>query len=530
MNPIKALSAAVAMTGIAFSPPAPAQSVEQQLGRVHFETSCAPEAAAAFDRGMLYQHSFWYRASQRAFEAALKTDPGCAIAHWGIALSLLWNPHTAPPPKNLAEGAAALAKGQQAGAKTERERDYMAALSAMYADHEKVDHRTRVLNYVKAMEQLAAKYPDDDEAQIYYGLALNVGASPADKTYANQLRGASILEKIWDRQPDHPGIAHYLIHLYDTPALAEKGLTAARRYAKVAPDAPHALHMPSHIFTRVGNWRESIDSNVASARAAKADKEMQDQLHAMDYQVYAYLQLGQDARAKAVIDEMRTVSGFNENYPAAPFAMAASPARYAVERGDWKAAAALEVRPTPQPYVTAITWFAKAIGAARSGDADQAQIAIAHLIEARDQLREKKDAYWSEQVDIQSRTATAWVRFVSGQKDEGLALMRAAADAEDKTDKHPVTPGPLAPARELYGAMLLRNGNAADALTAFEATLLKEPNRLNTILSAAQAAAALGDTVKARQHYAAAAALASEADASRAEIAQARAFLASAKP
>ena len=534
MKPIKALPALAALAGIAFSPlggplgspPALAQAADQKLGKVHFETSCSPEAAAAFDRGMLYQHSFWYRASQRAFEEALKADPACGIAYWGIALSLLWNPHAAPPAKNLAEGAAAIAKGQRAGTKTERERDYLAALSAMYADHEKVDHRTRVLNYVKAMEQLAAKYPDDDEAQIYHGLALNVGASPADKTYASQLKGAAILEKIWDRQPDHPGIAHYLIHLYDTPALAEKGLRAARLYAKVAPDAPHALHMPSHIFTRVGYWRESIDSNIASARAARADKEAQDQLHAMDYQVYAYLQLGQDARAKAVIDEMLTVSGFSETYPAAPFAMAASPARYAVERGDWKAAAALEVRPTPQPYVTAITWFAKALGAARSGDETQARIAIVRLTEARDQLHEKKDAYWSEQVDIQSKTATAWVHFSIGQKDEGLALMQAAADAEDKTDKHPVTPGPLAPARELYGAMLLLHGKATEALTAFETTLRKEPNRLNTILGAAHAAAATGDTVKARHYYEAVMALASGEGVDRPEITQARAFLA----
>src|SRR5215469_14126740 len=227
-----------------------AQASDEKLGAVHFETSCNAAAQAEFDRAMLYQHSFWYRASQRSFNAALKADPGCGIAYWGIALSLLWNPHTAPPAKNLAEGAAAIAKGKEVGARTERERDYLSALSVMYADYDTVDHRTRVLNYVKAMEQLAAKYPNDDEAQIHYALALNVGASPSDKTYANQLKGAAILEKIWDRQPDHPGIAHYLIHLYDTPALAEKGLTAARRYAKVAPDAPHALHMPSHIFTR----------------------------------------------------------------------------------------------------------------------------------------------------------------------------------------------------------------------------------------------------------------------------------------
>src|SRR5476651_2812256 len=275
--PIRNLASLVTMAGVSLSLPAFAQPADQKLGKVHFETSCTAEAAAAFDRGMLYQHSFWYRASQRSFEAALKADPGCGIAYWGIALSLLWNPHAAPPAKNLAEGAAAIAKGNKVGTRTERERDYLTALSAMYADYDKVDHRTRVLNYVKAMEQLASKYPDDDEAQIYYALALNVGASPSDKTYANQLKGASILEKIWTRQPEHPGIAHYLIHLYDTPALAEKGLPAARRYAKVAPAAEHAQHMPSHIFTRLGYWQESIASNIESSRVAREAGDFHDQ-------------------------------------------------------------------------------------------------------------------------------------------------------------------------------------------------------------------------------------------------------------
>jgi hypothetical protein len=529
MKSLWILSSALAAAGISISHPVLAQPAMETLGKVHFETSCTPDAAAAFDRAMLFQHSFWYRASQRSFEAALKADPGCAIAYWGIALSLLWNPHAAPPAKNLADGAAAIAKGMEVGARTERERDYLAALAAMYTDFDKVDHRTRVLNYMKAMEQLAAKYPNDQEAQIFYALALNVGASPADKTYANQLKGAAILEKIWERQPDHPGIAHYLIHLYDTPALAEKGLTAARRYAKVAPDAPHALHMPSHIFTRVGYWQESIDSNAASARSAKADREASDQLHAMDYEVYAYLQLGQDARAKAVIDEMVGVKGFNENFMAGPFALSASPARYAVERSAWKEAAALEVRPNPLPFVPAITWFAKALGAARSGDTAQAEAAIARLVALRDELREKKDAYWSEQVDIQAQVATAWLLSATGHKDEALTKMSAAADAEDKTEKSPVTPGPLAPARELYGAMLLEQGKAADALTAFEATLRKEPNRLNAILGAAAAASAAGDNAKAGQYFAAAVRQASDPSADRADIQKARAFVAAAK-
>ncbi len=525
---IRMLSLA-ATAGVALSQPAWAQPHDHALGKVHFETSCAPEAAAAFDQAMLYQHSFWYSASQRAFTQALKADPGCAIAYWGIALSLLWNPHLVPPAKNLAEGAAAIAAGKTAGAKTERERDYLAALAAFYQDYEKIDHRTRVLNYMKAMEQLAAKYPADDEAQIYYALALNVGASPADKTYANQRKGAAILESIWERQPTHPGIAHYLIHLHDTPALAEKGLDAARKYAKVAPDAPHALHMPSHIFTRVGYWQDSIDSNAASARVAKADHEASDQMHAMDYLEYAYLQLGQDVQAKAVIDEMMQVAGVTDSAFAGAFALASSPARYAVERADWNAAATLELGPSALPQVMAITWFAKGLGAARSGDTAAAQTAAARLVQLRDELRARKDAYWAEQVDVQSRVAAAWTQFASGRQDEALTLMRDAADAEDKTEKHPVTPGPLAPARELYGAMLLQHGDAAAALVAYEATMEKEPNRLNAILGAAKSAAAMGNIAKARQNYAAAAALASDPSVNRPEVSQARAFLASAK-
>ena len=520
------LASALGAAALFLSQPASAQLPDQKLGTVHFATSCAPAAQAEFDKAMLYQHSFWYRSSQRAFEETLKADPNCAIAYWGIALSLLFNPHVPPPAKNLAEGAAALAKGREVGAKTERERGYVEALSAMYSDYDKVDHRTRVLNYLKAMEQLAARYPDDDEAQIYYALALNVGASPADKTYSNQLKGAAILEKIWARQPEHPGVAHYLIHLYDTPALAERGLEAARRYSNIAPDAAHAQHMPSHIFTRVGYWKESIESNSVSARVAKADKEAHDQLHAMDYLVYAHLQLGQDANARVVIDEMKTVAGFTESFIPGPFALAASPARYAVERGDWKGAAALEVRSNPLPHVQAITYFAKSLGAARSGDADAAQAAISKLAELRDQLREKKDAYWAEQVDIQWQVATAWALDAAGKHDEALKTLRAAADAEDKTEKHPVTPGPLAPARELYGVMLLERGMPKEALSAFEATLKHEPNRLAGTIGAARAAAKAGDTAKARQYYAKVAELAGGADASRSEAGEARAFLA----
>jgi hypothetical protein len=256
--------------GLALGQPAWGQLADERLGKVHFSTSCNPAAQTQFDRAMLYQHSFWYRASQKAFEDTLKADPDCAIAHWGIALSLLYNPHVPPRAANLALGLAALEKGKAMPVKTQRERDYLDALSAMYADYEKADHAIRIQNYLKAMEQLVQRYPDDDEAQIHYALALNVGASPADKTYGNQLKGAAILEPIFKRQPRHPGVAHYLIHLYDYPRIAEKGLEAAKRYAQIAPDAPHAPHMPSHIFTRVGYWKESIASNVASVSAASA--------------------------------------------------------------------------------------------------------------------------------------------------------------------------------------------------------------------------------------------------------------------
>jgi len=520
------LSLVALFAGISFAQPVLAQSEDDKLGKVHFETSCNAEAQKLFDRGMLYQHSFWYRASQKMFEETLKADPACSIAYWGIALSLLWNPHTVPPVKNLAEGAAAIEKARAVGFKTERERGYVDALAVMYTDYDKVAHHARVVAYAKAMEALAQKYPDDDEAQIHYALALNTSADPADKTYANQLKGAAILEPIAVRQPLHPGIAHYLIHLYDYPSIAYRGIEAARRYAKIAPDAPHALHMPSHIFTRVGYWKDSIASNVASARSAKESSDFAEELHAMDYLVYAYLQLGQDDKAKAVVDQMGTITGFSENSIPGPYAEAASPARYALERGDWKAAEELNVRPSPLANVQAITYFARALGAARAGDPEAARPDIAKLGELRDKLRAAKDTYWSEQVDIQARIASAWLLYAEGNKDEALKAMSDAADAEDRTEKHPVTPGVPKPARELYGEMLLDSGNAKDALTAFEATLKKEPNRLGAYFGAAKAAAKLGDSARAREYYGKIVEQAGSEGSSRVEVADARKFLA----
>jgi tetratricopeptide (TPR) repeat protein len=511
--------------GIALTQAAHAQTNGEKLGTVNFETSCKPEAQKLFNQGMLYQHSFWYRASQNVFEDVLKADPQCGIAYWGIALSMLWNPHVPTPAKNLADGAAVIAKGKSVGAGTQRERDYLDALAVMYADSDKVDHRTRIVAYAKAMEQLAQRYPNDDEAQIHYALALNTSASAADKTYANQIKGAAILEPISLRQPQHPGVAHYLIHLYDYPSIAEKGLDAARRYAKIAPAAAHAQHMPSHIFTRVGYWDESIASNIQAARVAKEAKDFHDQLHAMDYQVYANLQLGQDAKAKALIDEMAAATGLTETYLPGPYALAASPARFAIERGDWKAASELQVRPSPLAQVQALTHFARALGAARIGRIEAAQADIVKLGELRDRLRQAKDAYWSEQVDIEAQVASAFVLDAEGKHDDALKALSAAADAEDKTEKHAVTPGVAKPARELYGVLLLERGKAVEALAAFEATLKKEPNRLAACVGAAKAAEKAGDTAKAEEYYKKVVAIAGDADKSRIEVGEARAFL-----
>ena len=499
---------------------------DQRLGTVHFPASCNETAQRRFDRGMRYQHSFWYRESRGIFEDVIKADPECGIAYWGIALSYLDNPHNPPPQTNLPLGMAAIQKAKAIGAKTQRERDFIDALLVFYTDYDKIPHAARVQAYLKAIEAVAQRYPDDDEAQLFYGITLNVAASPNDKTYSNQLKGAAILERVFQRQPRHPGVAHYLIHLYDTPALAEKGLDAAKRYSEIAPAAPHAQHMPTHIFTRVGYWKESIALNTVSARVAKADKEILDQLHAMDYLVYAHLQLGQDTKANQVVEDMTAVPGSNPILFPGAYALAAAPARYMIERSDWSGAAQLPVRPTPFAHVEAITHFARALGTCRTGNPDAAKAEIAKLAELRDKLREAKDAYWSEQVDIQWQIASAWLLYAQGKYDDALRAISTAADAEDRTEKHPVTPGVPKPARELYGAMLLDRGMPREALAAFEATMKKEPNRFNAVAGAAKAANTLGDKTKAKDYYQKLAALASTADVDRPDLVAAREFLA----
>jgi hypothetical protein len=489
-----------APSGTAQTPPQHehAGTPPERLGTVHFETSCAAEVRGSFDRAVALLHSFWFHAAVEAFTDVTTKDAGCGIAYWGIALSHWGNPFAGfRSPQALAAGRDASAKGLAASRLSPRERGYVTAVAELFRDYETSDQRTRALAYAKQMEAVTRDNPEDTEAAMFYALALTQTALPSDKTYKNQLAAGAILEPLFKAQPDHPGLAHYLIHSYDVPALAPRALDAATRYAKIAPSAPHALHMPSHTFTRVGYWQESIDTNRASAEAARRDKAVAEELHAFDYQVYAYLQTGQDRAAREVVDKVPALESRIAAAPvnAAPpvagyYALAAIPARYALERGAWDEAAALTPLATPFVYPDSLRHFARALGAARAGRPAAAVEDLSRLIALREALIQKKDAYWAEQVDIQRRTAEAWIAFADGKVDEALATMRAAADLEDTTEKSSISPGPLTPAREQLGDMLLASRRPIEALAAYEASIAKEPNRFRGLDGARRAAAA----------------------------------------
>jgi len=483
----------------------------EKLGTVRFATSCSPAAQPAFNRAVALLHSFDFARAIAGFDATLAADPSCTIAHWGTALSRWGNPF-APGGKSAAQlqqGRESIERAKASPPKTDREKAYVDAVSRLYADYEHAPQSARVLAYRDAMDALAARYPDDTEASIFYALSLAIAADPADKTYANQVKAGAILQKFFVKQPDHPGLAHYIIHSYDVPPLADRALEAARVYAKIAPSAPHALHMPSHTFTRVGYWQESIDANIAAARSAKSEGAVSEELHASDYQTYAYLQTGQDRAALRVLESLPEIFGrFNPTAigaggapAAAYFAVAAIPARYALERGDWKHAASLEPRPSPLPYAEAMTHFARALGAAHLEDTASIRASIGALQQARDRLAQAKEVYWSEQVEIQRLGAEAWLALVEGRTRDAITEMRTAADREDATEKSAVTPGPLAPARELLGEMLLQVNQPAEALKEFETTLKKEPNRFRAVAGAARAAAASGNRAAARKYH-----------------------------
>ena len=483
----------------------------EALGTVHFITTCAPTVQPEFNRAVALMHSFQFARAIQSFNTILTQDPTCSMANWGIALSNWGNPFGAnqKAQTQLDAGLKATEAARAQHPKSPREHDYIEAASLLYTNAATIPQHTRMVAYEKAMATLSAAYPEDTEAAIFYALSLASAADPADKTYADQLKAGAILDKLFAQYPDHPGLAHYIIHTYDVPALADRAVNAAQRYGAIAPDTAHALHMPSHTFTRVGNWQASIDTNILSAASARKLHQPADELHADDYLVYAYLQTGQNKAALAVVqsaaeafthfDPKMTIGGA-ASPSAAYFAHAAIPARYALERADWPAAAKLEVLSTAFAYTDAITYFARGLGAAHTGDIEAAKSAIACLAEIHDKLVAAKEMYWALQVEIQHQEVAAQLAFTQGDKAGAITTMREAATLEDKTEKNAVTPGPLAPARELLAELLLANNQPAEAQKEFEATLTKEPNRLRSLTGATKAAEAAGNKAAAQAH------------------------------
>jgi hypothetical protein len=482
----------------------------ERLGSVSFETSCTAAARPRFNRAVALTHSFQFGPAIAGYRSVLEADPHCAMAWWGIALSSWSNPFAGfKSPAQIEQGLSAVNAARALGTGTPRERAYIEAVALLYVDADRLDQSTRALAYEQAMERVAADWPADDEASIFYALALAAAADPADKTYAKQLKAGAILERLFALYPDHPGLAHYIIHAYDEPALASRAAEAARRYGAIAPSTPHALHMPSHTFTRIGDWQASIDTNLASAAAARAAGQPADELHASDYMIYGYLQTGQDRAAEQLVKASAEVfSRFdpataNGAAPAsaAYYARAAIPARYDLERRDWTHAAQLEPMPSRFPYADSIIWFSRGLGAAHLNDDVGARAAIASLDQIHDRLAGQGEDYWAEQTDIQRREVAAILAFAEGRVPEALAGMRAAADLEDSTQLASVTPGALAPAREMLGEMLLAQNRPAEALEAFGASLVQEPNRLWSLYGAAEAAKQAGDGVKAQGYF-----------------------------
>lgn len=511
----------------------------EKLGHVHFPVSCNSAIQIEFDRAVAMLHSFWYEKAGEAFTEIARRDPSCAMAYWGLAMTLYHPLWEKPNAEALNNGRAVMEKAKSVDAKTEREKDYISAVELFYKDYPSIDHLARTLAYEKAMEQLYSRYPEDREAAIFYSLALIASAQalPTDKAYVREKKAAGILNEALSKEPQHPGVAHYLIHAYDSPPLANLALKAARSYARIAPSAPHALHMPSHIFTRLGLWQESIESNIASEGAAKkfaAEMHMNgawdEQLHAMDYLMYAYLQGAQDKQAKAILDELYQIHKTTpENFKVA-YAFAAIPARYALERRRWSDAASLKMHPRDFPWsrfswAEAMIHFARGVGAARSGDTSTARQSVEKLAALENTLIEAKDRYWANQVGIQRLAVSAWLAYAEKRKEEALKLMHSAAELEDATEKHPVTPGPIVPAREMLGDMLLELGEYGEALKEFEAMLVVSPNRFGSLLGAARAARLTKNVEKARSSYSRLAAICNHADSNRVELQEAKTFL-----
>ena len=496
---------------------------DEKLGKLSFPTSCDPKVQAEFERGVAMIHSYWFLIARRTFEGVLREDPNCAMAYWGIALDLLNNSLAVVPPRADAEAAwAALEKARAVGAKTQRERDWIEALSAYFRDHDKLPVNVRLAAYNNAMEQLAQRYTDDYEAQAFYALTLQASASPSDTTYANQLKSVAILEKLYDQNPQHPGVTHFIIHAYDYHPLAEKGIPAARRYATIAPAVPHARHMPSHIYSMVGLWEELIASN-ASALAIQPDY-----YHAADFSVYAHLQLAQDAKAKALMEKsIATADRGDRPVTFVNFtAKNAMSARYVLERSDWAGAAALPFTSSQYPQPDSLIRFTRGLGMARTGDLAGAKAEIEAIKALRAALEKSNQSYWADRSEEQMLAISAWIALKEGAPDQALRFMRAAADGEDGSVKHVAMENRLYPLRELFAELLLETGQPAAALSEFEAALKQTPNRYRAFLGIARAANAAGDRQKASEYYGKLVDLAKNADTERQEIREAKNFLA----
>jgi len=510
----------------------------EKSSEVNFPISCGAQAQKKFDEAVWILHSFWYDEAVKAFTAVTAIEPDCAMGYWGVAMSH-WYPLWYPPNAAAVKaGSEAVEKAMAAKQKTDRESDYIAAIAAFYRDNDKIDHRTRAVAYEKAMEQVHLRYPDDREAGVFYALALVATAPPTDKTYANQRKAAAILEKVRAELPNHPGVAHYLIHANDSAELAEDGLTAALCYAGIAPAVPHALHMPSHIFTRLGMWRQSIDANRAAEAAALAyvreevgpDGFDGETVHTMDYLEYAYLQTAQDREARQVVEELQSFGrAKGPNLPMA-YAIAAIPARFALERRNWAEAASLTAPAMPFPWerfpwAEAMISFTRALGAAKTGDIAGAGSEIAKLQSLKQKFDQAKDDYWAKQVEVQRLAASGILAHAEGNDKQAVELVRAAAELDASMDKHPATPAEVLPARELLADLLLELNDPAAALKEYEQSVRTERNRFRSILGIARAAKQTGDTAKAREAYGKLVTLAS-ADADRPELAEARTYLA----
>jgi tetratricopeptide (TPR) repeat protein len=526
--------AVAAFAGILCMPSLVAQEHDHPaaaLGDVNFPVSCTPEAQRRFNTAASLLYSFYWEKIDSAVAEVLAADATCAMAHWLKAVASLENPLGSPPTHNLEkEGWAAAQRAKQLGGKTQRERDYIAAVEIVFKDHETVPFGKRAAAYEKALEQIYVRYPEDAEAAILYAYWLQVTADRNDQTYAQQLKSARILEKIFATQPNHPGVAHFIIHAYDFPAIAEHGLNAAKRYASIAPDSPHALHMPSHIFSRLGQWQDSIDTNIRSHAASTLDRDV---YHAMDYLVYASLQLARDSQAEKWMQVVNTAQKPNEETRQIAYAGAAIPARYALERGDWVAASQLTLHPTreqfnwsPFPEGEAVNAYARGLGAARSGDLAVAKAEIARLTELRAAMVTQKKEYWVEQADIQTGAISAWVARAEGRNDDALKLMRETADREDRTEEHIMMPGRVIPVREMLGELLLDLNQSSMALAAFEQSLKGDPNRFRNVYGAARAAALSGHRETARTFYTRLLAQVGPNAAHRREIEEAKAFVA----